>query len=298
MLQDSRANKRSLEFCSQWLNLGRLDNLNPNPKMYPDWNAKLAEDMRKETLAFFEEIVWKQNRPMSDLLNAEVTFLTPELARHYGIPPEGKDFERYDLSKIPGRGGLLTQGSVLTVGGDEASMVTRGLFVLHSLLRGVVKDPPPCVDTTPVPTKPGLTQRGVAEARIQNASCGGCHIRFEPLAFGLEKFDGLGSYHEKDEHGNKLRDEGEILFPGTAKPIEYDSSAELMDLLAKSDRVQETLTWKLTQFALGRPLSAADVPILEKIHQKAQKAGGRYPDIMMAIIQSDLVQKTRTEPIR
>jgi hypothetical protein len=297
MLKDPRAVKRSRQFVSEWLNLSRLDNLKPDPKKYPNWDPKLAEDMQQETLAFFEEVVWKQNRPLSDLMNAKVTFLTPELARHYGLPPQGKGLTRYDLSAVPGRGGLLSQGSVLTVGGDEASMVPRGLFLMHHFLRGVVKDPPPCVDTTPVPTKPGLTQRGVAEIRIANATCGGCHGRFEPLAFGLERFDGLGALHEKDKHGNKLREDGELLLPGAAMPIAFKSAAELRNLLAESDRVKETITWKVTQFALGRPLSAADAPILEKIHQTAQKDGGRYSDLMMAILQSDLVQKTRTEPL-
>ncbi len=294
MLTEDRARKRSAQFISEWLNLARLDNLNPNPKNYPNWNSQLAKDMRQETLAYAEEVLWKQNRPLADLLNTQVAFLTPELAKHYGIPVK-TDGRKYDVSTIPSRGGLLTQGSILTVGGDEGSMVTRGLFVMQDLLRGVVKDPPPCVDTTPVPTKAGLTQRSIAEARIANVNCGGCHVRFEPLAFGLEKFDGLGSFHEQDHHGNKLRDDGEILFPGAAKPVKYQSSAELMNLLAKSDRVKQSLTWKLTQFSLGRPLSASDAPVLEKVHQTAQKAGGRYSDVMLAILLSDLVQKTRTE---
>jgi hypothetical protein len=174
-------------------------------------------------------------------------------------------------------------------------MVTRGLFVLHDLLRGVVKDPPPCVDTKPIPTKPGLTQRGIAESRIANTSCGGCHSKFEPLAFGLEKFDGLGSYSEKDKHNNRLHDDGAILFPGQAKPASYKSSSELMNLLAESDRVAESLTWKVTQFALGRPLVAADAPILDTIHETARKAGGSYESLITAVVLSDLVRKTRTE---
>ena len=160
--------------------------------------------------------------------------------------------QRVDLSAIPSRGGLLTHGSVLTIGGDEASMVTRGLFVLHDVLDGHVEDPPPCVDTTPVPTKPGLTQRGVALARIANKSCGGCHSKFEPLAFGLERFDGLGTFHEKDHHGNKLREDGDILFPGTNRPVAYKTSAQLMNLLAENDRVNRTMTRKMTQWAPGR----------------------------------------------
>ncbi len=299
MLQDPRAVKRSHQFASEWLNLNRLQNLRPNRDKFPDWDDALAADMRAETLAYFHEVVWEQQRPLADLLNAQVTHVTPRLARHYGLaaPPDAPADQpvRLDLSQTASRGGLLTQGSVLTVGGDEASMVTRGLLVLHDLLRGVVKDPPPCVEVKTVPSKPGLTQRGIAEARLANQACGGCHIKFEPLAFGLEKFDGLGVYHDVDEHGNRLREDGEILFPGEAQTVAYRTSAELMDLLAGSDRVRQSITWKLTQFALGRPLVAADARTVNRIHHAAQQAGGTYAGLITAIVVSDLVQMTRTE---
>ncbi len=295
MLDDPRAAKRSAEFIHEWLNLGRLANMKPNPEKFPQWNAALANDMRSETIAFFDDVVWKQNRPLADLLNAKLTYATPRLAKHYGLPVRGEGLVRYDLKSVPERGGLLTQGSVLTLGGDEASMVTRGLFVLRNLLRSGVNDPPPALNIEPVPSKAGLTQRSIAKERIADKTCGVCHIKFEPLAFGLEKFDGIGAFHEKDEHGNPLRDDGEILFPGTAKPVPYDSSAELMNLLADSDRVQQCLTWKVAQFALGRPMGPADTRTLDKVHQAAQKGGGTYASLMRAIIKSDLVQKIKTE---
>ncbi len=302
MLKDARAVERSAQFVYEWLNLARLDNLRPNPDRFPNWDDQLANDMRDETLAFFKEIAWEQNRPLTDLLNAQLTFASPRLADHYGLKSKtrnakGTDLKQIDLSSVPARGGLLTQGSVLTVGGDEASMVTRGLFVLKDILRGAVSDPPPCVDTTPIPTKPGLTQRGIAEQRIADSQCGGCHSKFEPLAFGLEKFDGIGVYHEQDDHGNGLRDDGEILFPGDAEPVAYESSAELMDRLAGSDRVRQCMTWKVTQFAIGRPLTPADASILESIDKAAQDGGGTYASLITAIVLSELVQMTPTEPI-
>lgn len=315
MLQDPRAVQQSLRFVSDWLNLNRMSNLRPNAKRFPNWNSKLAADMADETRAYFEEIVWNQNKPLSALMNSQVTFATPRLAKFYGLDTAvaatdsntkkrnpvlqaslpTASAEQFDLTTVPGRGGLLTQGSVLTVGGDDASMVTRGLLVMHELLRGVVKDPPPCVDTTPIPTKPGLTQRSIAMERINNATCGGCHSKFEPLAFGLEKFDGIGAYHDKDEHGNQLRDDGEILVPGTAESIKYSSAAELMDFLAKSDRVSQSLTWKITQFALGRPLVAEDAAMVDKIHAEAQSNGGTWSAVIAAIVKSDLVTKTQTQ---
>ncbi|WP_166830238.1 DUF1592 domain-containing protein [Thalassoroseus pseudoceratinae] len=295
MIKDPRTIDRSEQFLVEWFNLDRLRNLRPNEDRFPEWSPKLADDMRRETIAFFREVAWKQNRPLSDLLNAQVTFATPELAKFYDLKPQSDNLARYDLSDVPHRGGLLTQGSVLTIGGDEASMVARGLFVLHDLLRGTINAPPPCVNTTPPPTKTGLTQRLIAEQRIGDSRCGVCHVRFEPLAFGLEQFDGIGAWHERDEHGNPLRSDGTILFPGTAKPIAYTTSAELMDRLADSERVQESLTWKVTQFALGRPLIAADAPLVKEIHQQSQKNGGTYASLISAIVMSDLVQTTRTQ---
>ncbi len=293
MLGDPRAIEQSQRFLYDWLDLGRLDNLNPARSLYPNWNPGLGADMRAESLAFFKEVVWTRKRPLNELLNAQVTFLTPRLAKHYGMFPQGENFTRYDLTNVPGRGGLLTHGSVLTVGGDQASMVTRGLFVLHELLRGVVRDPPPCVDTTPVPSKPGLTQRGISMDRLAKASCSGCHVKFEPLAFGLEKFDGLGSFSQTDKHGNRLREDGKVLFPGRPAPIAYQTSAELMNLLAASPRVRETLTWKVVQFAMGRPLGAKDARNVAEIHKVSQKAGGTYQSLVRAIILSDLVRRNQ-----
>ncbi len=295
MLEDPRAVEQSKQFVIEWLNLDRLDNMKPNALKFPHWDAQLARDMREETIEFFLDVVWKQNRPLSDLLNAQFTYSTPRLAKHYGIKAQGEKFVRYDLAEIPSRGGLLTHGSVLTIGGDDASMVTRGLFVLNDLLFSEVGDPPPGLDTTPVPTSPGRTHRAIATERVESTACGGCHSRFEPLAFGLEKFDGLGTFHEVDEHGNQLREDGEILFPGEAKPVEYKSTAQLMDLLAGSDRVSQCLTRKVTQFALGRPLFASDAPSLRAIHEASQKAGGTYRSLITEIIMSDLVQRTHTE---
>ena len=300
MLDDSRTIDHSLRFISEWLNLDRLSKLQPNGERFPAWSDNLAADMREETLKFFKEIVWRQRRPMSDLVNAQVTFATPRLAAHYGLAKEhatetADDFWKYELADIPTRGGLLTQGSVLTIGGDEASMVTRGLFVMHELLRGVVKDPPPCVDTTPIPTKVGLSQRGIAMERIANATCGGCHAKFEPLAFGLEKYDGIGGFHLLDEHSNTLREDGEILIPGQASASPFQTAAEMMNLLANSQRVKHSMTWKLTQFCLGRPLTAADAEAVKKIHNASQANDGTYTSLIKAIALSDLVQLTPTE---
>ncbi len=295
MLADARTIERSTQFISEWLDLDRLDSMQPNKEKFPKWTAELASDMRDETVEFFREVVWKEKRPVTHLLNAQVTYATPRLAAHYGLAPHGDGLARYDLSSTPSRGGLLTQGSVLTIGGEEASMVTRGLFVLKELLNDEVGNPPPGLDTTPPPTSPGRSNRAISMERVKSPACGGCHSRFEPLAFGMEKFDGLGAYQEVDHHGNALNENGEVLFPDASAPVEYNVASEMMDLLANSERVEQTLIRKMTQFALGRPLVAEDDEAIQWIHQQAKRDGLTYTAVLAAIVKSDLIRMTRTE---
>ncbi|WP_197136318.1 DUF1592 domain-containing protein [Crateriforma conspicua] len=300
MLDDPRARRQSLLFASQWLDLDRLANLSPDQKRFPKWQAALADDMRRETLAFFEEVVWNRRRPMVALLNEPVTFVTPRLADHYDLAvdvPADDDqaLKLVSLVDVPQRGGLLTQGSLLTIGGDDASMVTRGLFVLNDLLYSRVGDPPPGLDTTPIPPSPGRSHRDIALDRVRNDACGGCHAKFEPLAFGLERYDGLGTYRLTDEYGNENRQDGAIQFPGDAMPTPFDDSAQMMDLLARSDRVSKGITRKLIQFVMGRPLTMNDVSAVDQIHQAALAEGGTYMATMIAIATSDLMARGRAD---
>ena len=288
--EDPRCIDRSLDFVTEWLDLDRLEHLNPDQKRFPNWSSELAADMRRETLETFRDWVWERDGPLAGLLNVPYTYASPRLTRHYNLTPKKSAWAKYDLSKDKTRGGILTHGSVLTVGGDNASMVTRGLFVLRDLLFSEVGDPPPGLDLTPVPTRAGLTHRDVAIERIENESCGGCHRRFEPLAFALERYDGLGSYRETDEYGNQLRWDGEILFPGDAQPRAYESASEMMDLLAGSDRVAECLSRKVMQYTLGRPLDATDAAGVRAVFKAAGGRKATYPSIVTELLLSETLR--------
>ncbi len=80
------------------------------------------------------------------------------------------------------------------------------------------------------------------------------------------------------------------MFPGESEPVEFKTSSELMDILAESDRVNETFVWKLSQFAMGRPLGAREAAAIQAIHKESKSRGGRYADIIAAIASSDLMR--------
>ena len=70
---------------------------------------------------------------MLDLLSANYTFLNERLAKHYGIPNVyGSRFRRVELDENAHRGGLLRQGSILTVTSyaNRTSPVIRGKWIL------------------------------------------------------------------------------------------------------------------------------------------------------------------------
>jgi hypothetical protein len=283
MLAHPRAREASLAFVRDWLHLSRLDHLPRDPDRFPTWSTDIGQAMKDETSAFFESVAWDQDRALVDLYNASETWLTPELAEHYGLEPMGTGIDRYDLADRPERGGLLTQGSLLTVGGDDSSMVSRGLFVLETLLCAHLQSPPPGVDTTQPDIEPGKSQRFYSEERTTNPSCAGCHRQIEPLSWGLERFVADGTYRLEDWHGNALREDGYIHFVGEIDEHHYETLGEMMDLLAQSDQVRDCMGRKVTQFAIGRSLLPTDQCSVDQALERFAGSPGTWRDVVLAV---------------
>jgi hypothetical protein len=283
MLADPRARGASRRYLADWLDLSRLDALQRSEELFPDWDPALARAMQAETLDTFEHLVWEERRPLLDVFNAQVAVMSPELAAHYGVADAPVTDGVYDLSSVESRGGLLTQGALLAIGGDESSMVSRGLFLLGTFLCGSLEEPPPGVDTTPPVVEPGLSQRFYAEERVDNPACGGCHRQMEPISYGLERFDATGRYQLEDHFGNALGEDGWVVFPGEDQAQHYESTAELLDLLAASERVAECMTLTATQYALGRPILGRDGCTMAEVRERFLASDRTYQDLLVAI---------------
>jgi hypothetical protein len=240
-------------------------------------------------------LVWDDARPLMDLFVAQETWLTPDLATHYGLEPQGEGLQRYDVSDRPERGGLLTQGSLLTIGGDESSMVARGLFVFENVLCQHPVSPPPGVDTTPPPLEPGSSQRDVSETRTTNATCAPCHLQFEPLAWGLGRYQADGTFADVDHLGNTLREDGFLRLPNVGQEIPYNSAGEMMTLLAEAEATRECLASKTAQFAIGRALTGDDSCSMEQLQTRFAQSQGTWRDLVVAIALSPGFRSVRVE---
>ncbi len=284
MLADPRAGSLVENFAAQWLYLRNLDSFTPDLRLFPDFDDNLREAFRRETELHFEALL-KEDRNVLDLLKTDHTFLNERLAKHYGIPNVyGSQFRRVALGPDSHRGGLLRQGSVLTVTSyaTRTSPVIRGHWILGNLL-GTPPPPPPA-------NVPNLKENTVSDslpmrARLAehraNAACASCHNLMDPVGFSLENFDAIGRWRVAED-GVPVDASGG--FPDGSK---FTGVAGLEDgLLKHPELFVGTMTEKLLTFALGRGVEEHDAPAVRKIVHDAKGDGNRFSSVIIGIVNS------------
>ena len=197
MLADRRAQALVDNFASQWLTIGKLAGVVPDVDAYPEFDENLREAFRQETRLFIGSQL-REDRSVTDLLTANYSFVNERLARHYRIPNVyGSHFRRVTFTDGM-RGGLLGQGSILTVTSypNRTSPVLRGRWLLDNVLGAPPPPPPPDI---PLLSESGADTKATSirqqmEAHRKNPSCAVCHVRMDPLGFSLENFDALGKW--------------------------------------------------------------------------------------------------------
>ena len=297
MLADPRAAALASRFAAQWLRLQDLDKIHPDALLYPNYDATLANAMRRETELLFEHIVGA-DRDVLELLTADYTFVDGRLAKHYGIGNvSGPLFQRVTLAD-PNRRGILGHGSILTMTSvaDRTSPVLRGKWVLETLFGA---PPPPPPDDVPDleetrSAKEGrlLSVRERLEAHRDNPSCRSCHKAIDPLGLALETFDVTGAWRIKD-NGVAVDPTGE-LYDGS----KLDGPIALRAALLKHrEVVMRTLTENLMAYGLGRRLEHYDMPAVRAIVRDASASGNRFSSFVLGIIKSPAFQMSRAEHV-
>ncbi len=150
---------------------------------------------------FFEHVL-RENRPVSDFLNADYTFLNERLAAHYGIEGvTGSEFRRVTLT-TDRRGGVLSQGA-------RADRVELSDAHIAGDSRQVRPAEPPR-HAAAAAARRRAAARGVRRRRVEvdaraarsapraTRRCASCHRNMDPLGFGLENYDAIGRWRDTD----------------------------------------------------------------------------------------------------
>jgi hypothetical protein len=292
MIADPRAQTLARDFAFQWLGLGKLADIEPDPGIFPyaainrDLNGDMREDFREE-IRQFVDAVFRGNRNVLELMNADYTYLNERLAVHYDIRDvKGSNFRRVQLSD-PARFGLLGKAGVLMVSSypNRTAPVLRGAWILDNITGTPPTPPPPNVESlkeAPVGTKV-LSMREQMVVHRTNKSCFACHGVLDPLGLSLENFDGVGRWREKDRQAETRIDASGVLPDGSKVngPVDLRNA-----LLKKPDQFVQTLTTKLMIYATGRPMEWHDMPTIRGIVQTAAKDDYRFTTLVTAIVNS------------
>jgi hypothetical protein len=293
MLTDSRSQSLSTTFAYQWLHLQNLKDIEPDIMLYGNFTRNLAQSMTRETEMLFDSIV-REDRPITDLLTANYTFVDEALAKHYGMQPVvGSAFRRVQLAD-PNRFGLLGQGSILTLTSTAArtSPVQRGKYVMEVLLGSQAPVPPPNVPPLKenVRNEKPMTVRERMEEHRQNEPCHSCHQLMDPIGLSLENYDAIGQWRTKDAG-----------LPVDANGVMYDGArlsnpVTLRDAIVRhNEAFINAFAENLLQFALGRVLETRDMPTVRGVVREAAKNDYRFSSFVQAIVKSTPFQMRRAE---
>jgi len=285
MLADPRAESLVTNFAAQWLFLRDTNAKQPDSILFADFDETLRAAMLRETELFIGSVFF-ENRSVLDLLRANYTFLNERLARHYGVPNiKGSYFRRVTFPEGSARGGLLGQGSVLTITSysTRTSPVLRGKWVLENLLSAAPPPPPPDVPSLRTEAAPGktLTLREAMTQHRAAPACAACHARMDPIGFALENFDAIGRWRERD--GQQPIDATGVFPEGT----KFEGVAGLKrELLRRPERFVSTVVERLLMYALGRNLQYYDAPTVRAVMREAAPADYTLASLVLGIVKS------------
>jgi mono/diheme cytochrome c family protein len=286
MLADPRSESMVTNFAAQWLYLRDIEAKQPDELLFPDFDETLRHAFHRETELFLDSIL-RENRSVLELLTANYTFANERLAEHYGIPNvRGSDFRRVTFPDLSPRGGLLGQGSILTLTSyaTRTSPVLRGKWVLDNLLASPPPPPPPNIPALktegPEPGKT-LTMREAMTEHRANPACASCHARMDPIGFAMENFDAVGKWRDRDS-GNRIDTSG--VLPGGAA---FDGMAGLKRaLLAHPEQFASAVAEKLLMYALGRNLQYYDRAAVRAIVREAAESRYTLSSLVLGVVKS------------
>ncbi len=292
MLADARSVNLVDNWAAQWLQMRNLGRTKPDPKRFPTVDDELLDAMRKETSLFVGEII-RDDRSILDFIDAPFTYLNGPLARHYGIPGvDGEEFRRVTLDGDQ-RGGVLTQGAILTVSSypTRTSPPVRGKWVLENLLGAAPPPPPanvPSLNEANIGTEVSMKQR--FEQHRNDPSCSPCHSVMDPIGFGMENYDAVGRWRTSD---GKFPIETTGALPGGKT---FTGSKGLKEILRdRSDEFVRNVTVKMLTYSLGRGLEPSDDPAVDAIARDVKSSDYRFSALVLDVVKSRQFQMRSME---
>lgn len=287
LLDDPRSRALFDGFGAQWLGLDKLAVQTFDAEKFPQMTGELRAAMYDEARLFFESMV-RENRGIIGFIDGDYTYLNEALAAIYGMEGAvvGPELRRVRLSD-GNRGGILGMPGILAATSfpNRTSPVVRGVWVLEQVLGDQIPPPPPdipALEQQDQGTVANLTLRQRTELHRANPACMNCHKTIDPIGFGLENFDAIGRWRDKDENGGAIEAAGEL--PGGKH---FSSPKELKAIIAgRVDDFSRNLVERLLAYALCRRLAGHDETVVDDLMRDLAADGYRMRTLISGVVTS------------
>ncbi len=300
MLEDPKSWALVENFTGQWLDLRKLGDVVPDRRLFPLYDDHLQRSMEGEAHRFFAEIL-HNDLSVINFIDSDFCLLNERLARFYGVEGvAGDHFRKVSIKPEHHRGGLLTQGGMLsmTSNGTRTSPVKRGVWILKNILGTPPAPPPPDAGEIPPPKAPGANQATVRQRLALHRSvpaCAACHAKIDPLGFALENFDGSGMYRERESSRSQLnphpKDPPVDARGKLPNGREFNGVEELQQiLLGEEDKFLDCLAEKMLVYALGRGLTYADRETVARLRESMKENDYHLRGLITGIVKTKAFQ--------
>lgn len=286
LLSDPRSRALFDGFGAQWLGIDKLAGKTFDPEKFPEMTPALRQAMYDEARLLFDSIV-REDRSVRTFVEADYTFANAKLgALFYDLKIDGDGMQRVTL-KNANRGGILTMPGVLATTSfpNRTSPVNRGVWVLEHVLGEHVPPAPanvPALEKQDEKQVATLTLRQRTELHRTDPTCNNCHKILDPIGFGLENFDAIGRWRERDESGGAIDASGEL--PGEQR---FSTPQELKKIIAaRLDDLCHNLTGRMLAYALCRQLEGYDEIVVDGLVTNIAKDGYRMQNLVVAVVTS------------
>jgi hypothetical protein len=290
MLADPRSVTLASDFVHQWLDMKRIVDVVPDRDIFPYASGRGdPRDGYLTELTLFADSIFREDRSVVDLLDADHTYIDERTALQYGITTvKGDRFQRVTLEDST-RWGLLGKGAILMAAAypNRTSPVLRGAFILEHIQGTPPATPPPNVEAlneNEIGTSEAKTVRELLTQHRSNPVCSSCHSVMDPLGFALENFDATGAWRDRDRYARNAIDSRATLPDGT----EINGPDDLREaLLGNPEQFVQTFVEGLLVYGMGDTLEHYDMPTVRQIVDAAAADDYRFSTIVKQVIASD-----------
>ena len=295
MLDDPKAAAFVEGFAGQWLHVREFGNTMPAAE-YRNYDADLEESSRRETYAFFREVVTK-DLPVTNFLDSDFVMINERLARHYGIEGvEGPKIRRVTIEPAHHRGGVVGMAGLMTLlsDGTRTLPVRRAAWVKTELFGDPPGNPPPNAgEIQPNTAGAKLTVRERLDRHRNERTCASCHTKLDPFGIALENYDAIGQWRTR-ANGEGFRSKNSPPIDASGRFPEGDEFASLGEfkagLLQRRDQFTRNLVEKMLTYALTRPVGYTDRETVEAITESVRKDDYRMRTLIRAVVHCELFQ--------